>query len=134
MALLKPIIEDTLSELSDIKFITFNLKNGETIQSSNSELIKLTLENLHKHSEETVYEVEKIVKIEEATNRILLKSAFVYLVASFLNEYFKDFPRRSNCCMVSAKEQELILYIIYFLGLSPVPLIDYRFRQLVSHY
>lgn len=134
LALLKPTIEDTLSELSDIKSITFNLKNGETIQSSNSELIKLTLENLHKHSEDTVYEVEKIVKIDEATNRILLQSAFVYLVASFLSEYFKDFPRRSNCCIVSAKEQDLILYMLYFLGLSPVPLTDSRFRQLVSHY
>lgn len=133
IVLLKPTIADTIAELSDVESISFKNKNGETITTNNSEFIKMVMENI-KNVEETEYERDKVIKIDKITNNIVLQSNFIYLVALFLQEYFKDFPRRSNCCMVSAIEQELILYMLYFFKLAPVPLTDSRFRQLVSHY
>lgn len=36
--------------------------------------------------------------------------------------------------MVSATEQKLILYMLYFFELAPAPLTDSRFRQLIGYY
>lgn len=36
--------------------------------------------------------------------------------------------------MVSATEQQLILYMLFFFGLAPAPLTDSRFRQLIAYY
>lgn len=134
--LLKPTIADTLEELSDVKTITFENADGKTVSTSNKELIKLVMDNIKSEGNED-YEVERFVKLDDLGSLIdktLKQASFTYNVALFLSEYFKDYPRRANCCMVSAKEQELILYMLYFFGLSPVPLTDSRYRQLISYY
>lgn len=134
LVLLKPTIEDTIGEISSIKSITFENEDGTNTTTSNPQFIELINNLLEPKNVTTEYETEKIVRIDSITNNVVLQSNFVYWLATFFKEYFKDYPRRSNCCIVSAKEQELILYILYFLGLSPVPLTDSRFRQLVMHY
>lgn len=131
--LLKPTIADTLAELNDVKAITFTNADGKAIKTSNKKLIKLVLDSV-KDDGATEYEREKIVRLDEITDKVLIQSSFTYYVALFLKEYFKDYPRRANCCMVSATEQQLILYMLYFFGLAPAPLTDSRFRQLISHY
>lgn len=134
LVLLKPTIEDTIDELSIIKSITFENEDGTITTTSNPQFIELINNILEPKNVTTEYETEKIVRIDSITNNVVIQSNFVFWLATFFKKYFKDYPRRSNCCIVSAKEQELILYILYFLGLSPVPLTDSRFRQLVMHY
>lgn len=132
-ALLKPTIADTLAELRDVKAIFFINGDDKTVTTNNKKLIKQIIDNLNAE-ETTEYEVEKIVKIDEIADKSLIQANFTYYVALFLKEYFKDYPRRSNCCMVSYTEQKLILYMLYFFGLSQTPLTDSRFRQLISQY
>lgn len=132
-ALLKPTIADTLAELRDVKAISFINGDDKTVTTNNKKLIKQIIDNLNAE-ETTEYEVEKIVKIDEIADKSLIQANFTYYVALFLKEYFKDYPRRSNCCMVSYTEQKLILYMLYFFGLSQTPLTDSRFRQLISQY
>ena len=131
--LLKPTIADTLSELSDVASITFTNADGSSISSSNSELVKMVMDCV-KDVGGKKYEADSFVRVDRITDKILIQSSFAYYVALFLKEYFKDYPRRSNCCMVSATEQKLILYMLYFFGLAPAPLTDSRFRQLIAYY
>lgn len=131
VVLLKPTIADTLAELKDVKAISFTNSDDKTVTSSNKNLIKQILDNLNVE-EATEYEVDKIVKIDKVVDKSLIQANFTYYVALFLKEYFKDYPRRSNCCMVSSIEQKLILYMLYFFGLSKSLLTDSRFRQLIS--
>lgn len=133
IVLLKPTIADTLAELKDVKAISFINSDNKTVNTNNKKLIKQILGNL-KAEETTEYEVEKIVKIDKMIDKSLIQANFTYYIALFLKEYFKDYPRRSNCCMVSSIEQKLILYLLYFFGLSQTPLTDSRFRQLISQY
>lgn len=134
--LLKPTIADTIEELSDVKSITFTNSDGRDVKADSAELIKMVLDNI-KASDASTYEVDRLVRVDKLGSMIdkaLIQSSFIYNVALFLSEYFKDYPRRANCCMVSATEQKLILYMLYFFGLAPVPLTDSRFRQLVKYY
>lgn len=133
VVLLKPTIADTLAELKDVKAISFINGDDKTVTTSNKKLIKQILDNL-KAEETTEYEADKIVRIDKMIDKSLIQANFTYYVALFLKEYFKDYPRRSNCCMVSSIEQKLILYLLYFFGLSQTPLTDSRFRQLISQY
>lgn len=131
--LLKPTIADTLAELSEVQSIAFTNADGKSITTSNSDLVKSVMENI-KATDNGRYEADRIVRVDKITDKILIQSSFSYYVALFLKEYFKDYPRRNNCCMVSAPEQRLILYMVYFFGLSPVPLTDSRFRQFIKYY
>lgn len=135
-ALLKPTVADTLSELSElseVKSITFTDANGKTVTSNNSQLIDMVMGNI-KAGDKEIYECNKFVRVDELTDKMLIQSSFAYNVALFLKEYFKDYPRRGNCCMVSAKEQELIRYMVYFFGLAPAVLSKSRFRQWIKYY
>ena len=134
--LLKPTIADTLEEISDVKSITFTNSDDKDIKTDNAELIKMVLDNI-KASGNTTYEADRIVRVDKLgglMDKALLQSSFIYYIALFLSKYFKDYPRRANCCMVSATEQKLILYMLYFFGLAPAPLTDSRFRQLIKYY
>lgn len=133
LILLKPTVADTLSGLSDVTAITFTNADGSSISSSNSELVKMVMDCV-KDAGEKKYEADRMVRVDKITDKVLIQSSFAYYVALFLKEYFKDYPRRSNCCMVSATEQKLILYMLYFFGLAPAPLTDSRFRQLIAYY
>ena len=134
--LLKPTINDTIEELSDVKSITFTNADGKEVKADNVELIKMVVDNI-KAGDINAYEVDRIARVDKLgglMDKALLQSSFIYYVALFLSNYFKDYPRRANCCMVSATEQKLILYMLYFFGLAPAPLTDSRFRQLVKYY
>lgn len=131
--LLKPTIADTLADLSEVKTITFTNADGSSISSNNSELVKMVMDCV-KDVGSKQYEADKFIRVDKITDKILIQSSFAYYVALFLKEYFKDYPRRSNCCMVSATEQKLILYMLYFFGLAPAPLTDSRFRQLIAYF
>ena len=134
--LLKPTITDTIEELSDVKSITFTNADGKDVKADNAELIKMVVDNI-KAGDTNTYEVDRIARVDKLgglMDKALLQSSFIYYVALFLSNYFKDYPRRANCCMVSATEQKLILYMLYFFGLAPAPLTDSRFRQLVKYY
>ena len=134
--LLKPTINDTIEELSDVKSITFTNADGKEVKADNVELIKMVVDNI-KAGDTNAYEIDRIARVDKLgglMDKALLQSSFIYYVALFLGSYFKDYPRRANCCMVSATEQKLILYMLYFFGLAPAPLTDSRFRQLVKYY
>lgn len=133
LGLLKPTISDTLTELKDVQSIAFTNADGTVVNTSNTNFIKMLLDNV-KADIDAKYEVEKIVRIDNITDKVIIQSSFTYYIALFLKEYFKDYPRRSNCCMVSAIEQKLILYMLYFFGLAPAPLTDSRFRQLIGFF
>lgn len=133
LLLLKPTIADTLIEIKDVRAITFTNADGKKISTNNAELIKLLLENI-KAGDNNTYEADRFVRVDKLTDKILLQSSFTYNIALFLKEYFKDYHRRTNCCMVSAIEQKLILYMLYYFGLAPAPLTDSRFRQLIGYY
>lgn len=134
--LLKPTIADTIAELSDVKSIAFTNSDGKEVKADNAQLIQMVMDNL-KVVDNPTYEADKIIRVDKLgclMDKALLQSSFIYYVALFLSAYFKDYPRRANCCMVSAPEQQLILYMLYFFGLAPAPLTDSRFRQLVKYY
>lgn len=130
--LMKPTINDTLAELNEVKGISFINGEGKSITSNNKQLIKTVLDSLQNQSNN--YEVHSFVRASKMTDKILLQSSFAYSVAYFLKDYFKDYPRRGNCCMVSAKEQKLILYMLYFFGLAPEGLTPSRFRQMIMYH
>ena len=131
--LLKPNISETLTELSDVISLTFTNADGRKAETNNIELIRNVMANIDV-SGDRCYIADRIVRVDMITDKILIQSSFTYLVALFLKEYFKDYPRRANCCMVSAIEQKLILYMLYFFGLAPAPLTDSRFRQLIAYF
>lgn len=129
--LLKPTIKDTVSELDEVKLISFTNKDGKKIDSNNTELITKVMECLVESSK--FYEAFRMVRMDEYLDKSELQSKFAYYTASFLQSYFKDYPRRKNCCMVSMEEQRLILHLLSFFELSEKPLSDSRFRQLISY-
>lgn len=132
-ALLKPTIADTLAELKDVKSVSFVNGDNKTISTSNTEAVKLILNSLKENSKNTL-EVGKLISVDKIADKALIQASFAYNVSLFLKQYFSNYPRRANCCMVSSIEQKLILYMLYFFGLSPVPLTDSRFRQLIKYY
>ena len=133
VVLLKPTIADTIAELKEVKSITFTNGDNSTVTSHNNKAIQIILDNLKENST-TEYEAEKIVRIDKLADKSLIQASFAYNVSLFLKNYFSDFPRRANCCMVSSTEQKLVLYMIHFFGLSPVALTDSRYRQLITYY
>lgn len=130
--LLEPTTADII-ELKDVKSITFENSDNTKTTITNINTIKSIIGGL-KADSCTSYEAYKLVRIEKMVNKVLLQASFAYNVSLFLKSYFKDYPRRKNCCMVSPLEQKLILYMLYFFGLAPDVLTDSRFRQLISYY
>lgn len=134
--LLKPTIKDTLAELSEVNEITFACKDGRKATTNNGSLVQVVLDSIRDKSDidSNSYETQKIVKVEEFAENIIMQSKFAYWVATFLREYFPEAHRRSNCCMVSAPEQRLILRMLSHFGLAPegITLTEGRFRQLIG--
>lgn len=134
--LLKPTIKDTLAELNEVSGISFTCKDGTKATTNNTKLVKATLDAIKANidSDSCEYESYKLVKIEDFADNIIMQSKFAYWVATFLREYFPEAHRRSNCCMVSAPEQRLILRMLSHCGLAPegITLSEARFRQLIG--
>lgn len=128
----KPQIKDTLSELEDIKEITFTNKNGKKVTSDNNLLIE-TILNALKEKEENIYEVyTETLKFDEISNNQYIQIFLIHNLTTFFNSYFKV-KRRKNS-LISAKEQELIIYLMYYLKITPAEVTASRYRQLLNSY
>jgi len=137
LILFRPTIKDTLSELAETHELSFGGCDGKKVTSRNTKLIDIVINALKSNAEADInyYEVERIVKIDEVANNIFMQSKFVFLLATFFKNYFPDAKRRKNCCLVSQKEQELILRILSFFNLAPknYKLTESRYRQLIIY-
>lgn len=78
------------------------------------------------------YEVERLVKATEVTNKEFFQVQFVYYISRFMNEYFTKAHRKSNCDL-SSEEQEIILIIMDYLDLTPAIVTKGRLRQLLQY-
>lgn len=132
LVLLRPTIKDTLTELKKIKKVTFINEDGSKAESSSKILADTLIEAMESKDECTHYEVEKLVTWNEVADNRLMQSLFVYDLSVFLNDYFK--AKRKKNALVSTTEQELIRYLMYFFGLTPVIVTDSRYRQLMMYY
>lgn len=135
--LLKPTTKDILSELKETKEIVITNSDSSTITISNKQLIEAAINAIKNQADDGKhYETEKMVRIDEIANNVVMQSKFAFWIATFLREYFPDAKRRSNCCMVSEPEQRLILRLLTYFKLAPedVTLTSARFRQLIICY
>ena len=85
-----------------------------------------------KDSDQSEYEVDKIVTWDQVSNKSVMQSYFVHDLTVFLNKYFP--VKRKKDALVSTKEVELILYLMKLLGLSTAELTNKRHSQLMSLY
>lgn len=132
--LLKPRIQETLSELDNVTKITFTNADGTTTESTNSTLIKEVMKTLEaqKTSDSKSYKIEKIVSWAQLSNKSVLQSYFVHDLTIFLNRYFP--MKRKKDAQVSTKEVELILYLMKLVDLSKEELTNKRYWQLMATY
>ena len=132
--LLKPTISETLSALKDVSKITFTNKDGSTVESSSSILIKMIMETLeaNKESDAMNYEVEKVETWDKVSNNSIMQSYFVKDLTMFLHTYFP--VKRKKNALISKKEVELILYLMKIFNLSTVELTNKRYWQLMKTY
>lgn len=135
--LLKPTVKDILAELKEAKEITITNTDGSKVYITNTELVEKVTSALKETEDDGKhYEAEKMVRIDDIANNIIMQSKFAYWIATFLKEYFPDAKRRKNCCMVSEPEQRLILRLLIYFKLAPegMTLTTSRFRQLIGCY
>lgn len=133
--LLKPSAKDALAEFKDAKEVTVTDADGTKVSITRKRLVNAVVKVI-RSTNSNEYEIEKIVRIDEITNNVVMQSKFVSLIAIFLQKYFPDAKRRKNCCRVSEPEQRLILRMLMHFNLSPegVTLTTSRFRQLIRYF
>ena len=134
---LKPTIKDTIAELKEAKEISILNTDYSKLTITNTKLLKTVTEAIKQTVDDNHhYETERLVRIDELTNNVVMQSKFAFWVATFLKQYFPDAKRRKNCCIVSEPEQRLILKMLsYFkLATSGVKLTTSRFRQMIAYY
>ena len=132
--LLKPRISDVLATLNDVTKVSFTNKDETVVKSTSPKLIQILMEALEKKkdSDQSEYEVDKIVTWDQVSNKSVMQSYFVHDLTIFLNKYFP--VKRKKDALVSTKEVELILYLMKLLGLSTAELTNKRHSQLMSLY
>lgn len=135
--LLKPTTKNIVSELKEVQEIVITNSDGTKVTINNNQIIEAAVNAIKtKVNEGKHYETEKMVRIDEFANNVVMQSKFAFWIATFLREYFPDAKRRSNCCMVSESEQRLILRLLTYFKLAPenITLTAARFRQLIICY
>lgn len=135
--LLKPATKNIVSELKEVQEIVITNSDGTKVTINNNQIIETAVNAIKtKVNEGKHYETEKMVRIDEFANNVVMQSKFAFWIATFLREYFPDAKRRSNCCMVSESEQRLILRLLTYFKLAPenITLTAARFRQLIICY
>lgn len=130
--LLAPQIKDTLSEIKELSSITFNNKDGSSTTTSSDKVMEIVLDALKAKNDENEYIAIKLVSWDKIANNEIMQAIFVHKLSAFLNSYF-PIKRRKNT-IVTAEEQELILYFLYLMELSPAKVTSSRFRQLKGVY
>ena len=133
--LLKPLPNDVIGEIKEPKEIIITDADGTKVSITRKRLVNAVVKVI-KSTNSKEYEIEKIVRIDEITNNVVMQSKFVSLIAIFLQKYFPDARRRKNCCRVSEPEQRLILRMLMHFNLSPegITLTTSRFRQLIGYF
>lgn len=133
VALLKPSVKDTLNMIGNIQKICFTNADGTIIETGYNKIISSIKDCLNQitDADPNTYEVEKLVKATEVTNKEFFQVQFVYYISRFLNEYFTKAHRKTNCDL-SSEEQEIILIIMDYLDLTPVIVSKGRLRQLLQ--
>ena len=135
--LLKPTAKDILSNLKEAKEITITNSDSSKVTFSNHQLIEAVVNVIKAKADDgEKYETERMVRIDEIANNVVMQSKFAFWIATFLREYFPNAKRRNNCCMVSEPEQRLILRLLTYFNLAPdnITLTTARFRQLIICY
>ncbi len=134
VALLKPSAKDMLSMIGDIGKICITNADGTKIETGYNKFISPIRDCLTQITDvdSNTYEVEKFVKATEVTNKEFFQVQFVYYISRFMNEYFTKAHRKTNCDL-SSDEQEIILIIMDYLGLTPVIVTKGRLRQLLQY-
>ena len=135
--LLKPTVKDILAELKEAKEITITNTDGTKVNITNTELVEKVIDSIKAIEDDGKhYETEKMVRIDDIANNVVIQSKFAYWIVTFLKEYFPNAKRRKNCCMVSEPEQRLILRLLIYFKLAPegMTLTTSRFRQLIGCY
>lgn len=131
LALLKPTPKETIDLIKSITKISFTNEDGSIVETSYKEIInpiKNALD-LITEADDTTYEVEKLVSIEEITNQEIFQTKFVGYLSTFLREYFPNAIRRKNSYIVPL-EQTLVMYMLSYFGLGNEGLSLERYRQL----
>lgn len=133
--LLKPTVKDIIGEVKEAKEVTITNADGTKVSVTSKKLVDEMVKAISA-VDNKIYEIEKIVRIDEITNNVVMQSKFVTAIAYFLKRYFPDARRRKNCCKVSEPEQRLILRMLAHFELAPknYTLSSSRFRQLISYF
>ena len=135
--LLKPTSKDVLAELKEAKEVTITNSDGTKVSVTNTRLVEAAINAIKESDDDGKhYETERMVRVDEIANNVIMQSKFAYWIATFLQKYFPNAKRRKNCCMVSEPEQRLILRLLIYFKLAPegMTLTTSRFRQLIGCY
>ena len=135
--LLKPTVKDIVAELKEAKEITITNTDGTKVKINDAKLIESAINGIKASEDDGKhYETEKMVRIDEIANNVIMQAKFAFYIATFLQKYFPEVKRRKNCCMVTEPEQRLILRLLSYFKLAPegITLTTSRFRQLISCY
>lgn len=129
--LLKPTareLNDVLDEMDDISEVIFIDKKGKSVSINTNSIINKVIESIKADDNASLYEYDKLIKIEDISNNEYIQSHFAMELAYFINEYFPKFRKRG--ALVSPDEQKLILHILNLFKLAPTVASGSRFRQL----
>lgn len=131
--LLKPTLQDTISEikeLENIESISFKLKDGNSHTTDFCEVKRILWESI-KNSEETTIGFHKIVKKVDVYTHEYGEIEFVRYISRFLHEYFNEVKRRKNSYLTTT-EQKLVCFLLKYFGFAPEKVQESRFRQLFN--
>lgn len=133
VALLKPSAKDVLSMIGDIEKICITNADGTKIETGYNKFISPIKDCLTQITDvdSNTYEVEKFVKATEVTNKEFFQVQFVYYISRFMNEYFTK-AQRNTVCDLCSEEQNIILIMMNYLGLTPKEVSKGRLRQLLQ--
>lgn len=134
LALLKPTPKETLEMIKDITKVTFNNADGDIVGTSYRDILNPIKEALCQITDvdDSTYEVEKLVKIDEISNEEIFQAKFVYYLSRFLKEYFPEATRRRNSYIITI-EQELVMYMLTYFGMGNLGISLNRYRQLFMY-
>ena len=128
---LRPTPAETLQEVTELEQAEFVMKDGSRTVTNNQSLMEAFKSFLSKQAEEnTVYEVDEIVHLEDVMTREYMQIRFFDYMELFLR---KRFPikrgARGNAALLN-EEYDLIGYMMVHFQLSPVEVTMARMRQL----